>query len=306
MTESFVVDYAEIHRHQVTRPRQIARDLVRGAVLDGLSAFDRLTAARALARPRIQILYLHFVLRDEETRFRALIERLLTTHTFLRYSDAVARIYSGEIDKPYIALTFDDGLRNCLRAAEILDEYGLSACFFVCDSMADERRYDVIRDFCARELSMPAAEFLSWRDMEGLLARGHEIGNHSRRHKTLAELGPAELEEDVAASLASLRARLGDVKHFAWPRGEWRHFNAESAAAVFRAGHASCASAERGAHVPAGSPAPHQVCLRRDHVIAAWPVRHSLHFIIANSRKASPANTSWPEGWLPRIEAALP
>lgn len=300
MSESFVADYAEIRRHQYRHPRQIARQVMRHAVLDGLSLVDRF-ASQALSRPRVQILYLHFVLRDEEQRFRELIERLLRTHTFISYSDAVSRVLSGSIDKPYVALTFDDGLRNCLRAAEILRENGISACFFVCDSMADERRYDVIRDFCGRELSMPAADFLTWADMERLLATGHEIGNHSRRHKTLAALPHAQLEDDVAASLASLRRRLGAVEHFAWPRGRWHHFSAEAAAAVFRAGHASCASAERGAHLAAAPRTAHEVCLRRDHVIAAWPVRHSMHFVMNNSRRATAANGQWPEGWLPRI-----
>jgi hypothetical protein len=45
--------------------------------------------------------------------------------------------------------------------------------------------------------------------------------------------------------------------------------------------------------------------LRRDHIIAAWPVRHSMYFIVANSRRATAATTEWPEGWLPRINEGL-
>jgi len=294
-------EFSEVRAHQ--RWPRAARDIMRRGALDLFALFDSETH---LARPRVQILYLHHVLGDEEEGFRALLKWLGEQHTFVSYSDAVRRLH-GElpIDRPYVAFCFDDGLRNSMRAAELLAEAGASACFFVCTSMAVPRSAEDVRGFCADELHFPPAGFLSFDDMETLLRGGHEIGNHSSRHKTLATISGAELEDDVAGSLAELRQRLGNgIEHFAWPRGRFHHFSAAAAAAVFRAGHASCASAERGAHVTSTA-VPHELCIRRDHVIAAWPLRHARHFLVQASRSAGAANSMWPDGWLPEIEAAL-
>lgn len=294
-----VTTYRGVRQYQEHNPMAVARRLGRHAAIDLLSLVDRLPPGdEPLHEQRVQFLYLHFVMQDEEHNFRQLMETLLRHHTFISYSDAALRVKTGDIDKPYIAISFDDGLRNCLRAAGILEEYGLSACFFVCDSMADEMPDDRIHQFCSQELSIPPADFLSWADMEHLLESGHEIGNHSRWHKTLRGLGGAELEEAVHSSLVALRTRLGDdVKHFAWPRGRFSHVDPAAAAAVFRAGHASCASAERGCHLGGPPRPPQTVCIRRDHVIAAWPVRHTMHFLRRNSLRAAASGTLWPPSW---------
>jgi peptidoglycan/xylan/chitin deacetylase (PgdA/CDA1 family) len=300
--DAMLSHYREIAREQLRDPRKRARHLVRHAVLDSLSAAEGLIGSvdRHLARPRIHFLYLHHVLLDEEAQFRALLRRLAERHTFLSYSDAVERLGQGVIDRPYIAFSFDDGMRNSLRAAELLGEVGATACFFICTSMVEETRFARIREFSATELHIPPAPFLTWNDCELLIRQGHEIGNHSARHKTLRDVSPQELQDDVAGSLELLRARLGDVKHFAWPRGRFSHMSADAAREVFRAGHVSCASAERGAHVAAAR--GRSLCIRRDHVVAHWPVRHSLWFLARSSKRATAANNDWPPGWLPRIE----
>ena len=278
---------AEIRRYQ----RRGTRHVLRRAALDLLSLA---TSRAALARPRVQFLFLHYVMEDDERPFRVLIETLMKEHTFLSYSDAVERAASGDIDRASIALSFDDGLRNQLRAAEILRDYGLSACFFVCESMAEPRSAEEVREFCARELTLPPVDFLSWRDMEQLLAAGHEIGNHTRRHRLLTTLDAGALADEIGGALASLRRRLGDVKHFAWPRGRFHEFSAAAAAEVFRSGHASCASGERGCHVAGQKRAIAELCIRRDQIIAADPLRHSLYFLARNAARATTATSDWP------------
>jgi peptidoglycan/xylan/chitin deacetylase (PgdA/CDA1 family) len=274
-----MVTYADIRR------------FLRSQALDVISAFSR---EGALERPRVQILMLHHVLADEERSFRALLERLLQKHTFLSYSDAVARVISGNIDRPYISVTFDDGLRNHLRAAEILRNYDISGCFFVCERMLNRRPDAEVAAYCARELGLPPVELLSWSDVEGLAAAGHEIGNHGRRHRVLASLTAGELADEIGGALHSLRRRLGKVEHFAWPRGWANAFSAAAAGEVFRAGHRSCASGIRGCHVSGAAREPRDVCLRRDHVIAADPLRHTTYFLAKNSLRATDATRDWP------------
>jgi len=296
---SYTTTYHGVRKFQERSAKAVARRLVRHAVVDAFSVADRLAYGdEPLRRNRVQFLYLHFVMADEEAGFRRLIELLSRDHTFVTYSEAIRLVQNGNIDKPYLAVSFDDGLRNCLRAAGILEEYGVSACFFVCDSMAEETRDERITEFCSRELSIPPADFLSWSDMEHLIESGHEIGNHTRAHKTLRGLGGGELQDAVYESLTALRSRLGDdVRHFAWPRGRFFHVDPATTSAVFDAGHESCASAERGCHVAGPPCTPEEVCIRRDHVIAAWPLRHTIHFLRRNSMRAGADSSLWPPEW---------
>lgn len=275
-----MVSYADIRRHQDRGLRLRARRFLRARALDVASA---IAGERALERPRVQIVFLHHVMPDEERPFRALLERLLRQHTFLPYSDAVARVAAGDIDRPTISITFDDGLRSQLRAAEILRDYGIPACFFVCEAMLDAPPPDEVAAFCRRELGLPPVELLTWSDVEHLAAAGHEIGNHTRHHRPLPSLSAGELADEIGGALASLRRRLGDVRHFAWPRGGFHEFSAAAAAEVFRAGHVSCASGVRGCHLPGPKRALRDVYLRRDHVVAGEPLRHTMYFLSKNS-----------------------
>jgi peptidoglycan/xylan/chitin deacetylase (PgdA/CDA1 family) len=286
-----MVSYADIRRHQDRGLRLRARRFLRDRALDVASAF---TGERALEQPRVQIVFLHHVMPDEERPFRALLERLLRGHTFLPYSEAVARVAAGDIDRPAISITFDDGLRSQLRAAEILRDYGISACFFVCEAMLDAPPPAEVAAFCQRELGLPPLDLLTWPDVEQLAAAGHEIGNHTRHHRPLASLSPAELADEIGGALAALRRRLGDVKHFAWPRGRFHDMSAAATAEVFRAGHVSCASGVRGCHLPGPKRSLRDVCLRRDQVIAADPPRRTLLFLTRNSVRATDAARDWP------------
>lgn len=281
----------------VSLPRRLARSWT----LSALATVGRWTGLEAsLLRPRVHFLYLHSVEAREEENFRLLLKALARDHTFVGYTEAVERVHSGSVDRPYMAFSVDDGMRNCLRLAALLEECGAKACFFVCDRVPDMKDRAEIDAFCRAELEIPPTEFLSWGDMEALLRAGHEIGNHSARHRTLRALSAAELEVDIAGSLARLRSRLGDgVRHFAWPRGRFFHMSREAADLVFRSGHASCASAERGCHV--SKPADRNaLCIRREHIVGAWPLSHSLYFIARSARSAGEATGRWPESLAPQ------
>ena len=91
---------------------------------------------------------------------------------------------------------------------------------------------------------------------------------------------------------------LGVARHFAWPFGYFDAFSGEAARMVFEAGFESCASNERGCHFPGRGPvSPEELCLRRDHTIAAWPRRHVSYFMARNAQRADVSMGSWPDGW---------
>jgi peptidoglycan/xylan/chitin deacetylase (PgdA/CDA1 family) len=94
-------------------------------------------------------------------------------------------LWHGPRDRPQVALTFDDGphAEFTPRIARVLDEQGAQATFFCVGALA-ERNLDVVR---------------------GLVAAGHEIGNHSYTHNTFGDLFvAARLAADLARNQALL------------------------------------------------------------------------------------------------------
>lgn len=276
------------------------RRLLRHVALSALAAASAASGAtaRALARPRLQFLNLHHVFPDEERGFRRLLETLARDHELLDYSAAVTRLQRGEIDRPTVAFTMDDGMKSCQRAAEILEEFGTRGCFFLITSMVGETDMPRIREFCRRSILVPPFEFLTWDDIEVMRARGHEFGSHTVSHDRLSALPPSRVIEELGRSAEMLRARVGEARHFAWPYGGFGDASAEVVAAAFDAGYESCASAVRGCHVTNGTPIePRQLCIRRDHWLARWPDTHCRYFMQRNVALASPAGNVWPDTW---------
>ena len=278
--------------------RKRARRTVRHMALDGLSARERWTGrlGAGLRRPRVALPYLHAIPRHEEDAFRRLVAALAQHHEFISYSEAIRRLHEGEVHKPCVSVSFDDGFASNVRASRILEEFGATGMFFVPTGFVGTKTVAEARGFFGfvEGCDEPA---MTWEDLEGLKGRGHEIGNHTHTHRILARLTAQERADEVGHAAEILRSRLGASDHFAWPYGRFSHFTADAARAVFDSGHASCASAERGAHVtrPAGD--ARALCLRRDHLMTEWPLRHSLYFLGRSGAAASSASNAWPEGW---------
>ena len=280
-----------------------ARRIARHTALTSLAALYKLTGRMSfLKRNRIQFIYLHHIFEDEEAAFRQALRFLSRSHSLISYSEAVERLWRGEIDRPYVCFSFDDGLKNCLRAARILSEFGVSGCFFICPSIIGETDHRKLKEFCVRKLTLPATEMLTWDDVETLINNGHEIGSHTMSHPVLSRISQERAQHEISQSYESLTGRLGAIKHFAWPEGRFFHFNPAAARAVFDAGFQSCASAERGCHVTRTEPNPSSLCIRRDYLAARWPLSHSAYFLASNSQTASAKSNQWPEGWSERIQ----
>lgn len=277
--------------------RSRARATARKRALDLLGARDSWTGRTraALARPRVHMIYLHGVPRDELDRFRTLIDHLSAGHDFVSHSEAVSMITSGRTPTvPTMSISFDDGFISNVEAAKVLAERGISGCFFLPPDFIGTRDTAAAHRYFRTKEGVETA--MSWDDVDGLLAEGHEVGNHTRRHHNLATLDAAQTEDEIAGGREVLRSRTGAaIDHFAWPLGRFQHFTEKAARSVYSAGHSSCASAVRGAH-----PASHPVdrpCLRRDHIMTSWPMSHTLHFLTSSALGASNGDNAWPVGW---------
>ncbi|MGD9737269.1 MAG: polysaccharide deacetylase family protein [Solirubrobacterales bacterium] len=88
-------------------------------------------------------------------------------------------------------------------------------------------------------------------NVEAMLAAGWELAAHTIHHLDLTELGPEELEEEVAGSRAILRREYGaPVKNFCYPAGR---FDQTVIEAVEAAGYAGATTEVRG-YAEAGKP----------------------------------------------------
>jgi peptidoglycan/xylan/chitin deacetylase (PgdA/CDA1 family) len=113
-----------------------------------------------------------------------------------------------------VILTFDDGTKGQIRAAEILERHGMRGIFFVIP--ANTANGD--------------PRFLNADDLERLARAGHRVAAHGYQHRSLPGSGT-----EVAASLVRSTALLGERaqpsahQDFAFPFG---HYTAEIAEAV--------------------------------------------------------------------------
>lgn len=280
----FIEEYREVKR---LKP-QGARGVLRGLALDGLAAVgDWKGDGKVLEQPRVQFLYVHHVFRDEEAKMDRLMERLAQHHTFIPYSEGVDRILRNAIDKPYLCISSDDGFKNNLALAAILERHGARGCFFVNPAIIGERSPRAIAAHCQEKLHFPPVEFLGWSDVERLCSAGHEVGSHTWMHDNVAETDREHFIADCKRTAELLVQRCGEAKHFAFPYGRFHHFNEMGRKAVFDAGFVSCATAERGCHVNDQRPLdPRELVIRRDHVIADWDLDHIMYFLCKASRTA--------------------
>lgn len=118
--------------------------------------------------------------------------------------------------KGAISFTLDDGMRGHLDfAAPLLEQHGFHGTFFIIgdrvrNGPADSRwrdrlggRYDT-----------------SWQEWRDLIARGHEVGNHTWSHpRSLTEVDDRDLDFEVNHAYARLSEELGRAPFsFCYPR----------------------------------------------------------------------------------------
>jgi peptidoglycan/xylan/chitin deacetylase (PgdA/CDA1 family) len=272
------------------------RGSLRNLALTGLSIADKLTGIEGhLNNPRVQFLYIHHVFKDEEVKLEALLKKLALHHQFISYSEGVDKILKGKIDRPYVCISSDDGFKNNVKAAEILNRYNASGCFFINPFIVEQQSFDKIEKYCKNRLNFPPVEFMDWRDIERLQNMGHEIGSHTMEHINVAITEKDVFIEDCKKTFDLLKKNTGEAKHFAFPYGRFFHFNEIGREIVFNTGFLSCASAERGCHINHDRLLLNQeLCILRDHIILDWDIDHVFHFLAANSKKATPSNNLFP------------
>ena len=272
-------EYAKLWRDAAPRRgglRAVLRSACRHAYLSLLAALDRSDEDRFL-----RCMYCHYVFDDQREGFRTLMRKLMGSGTFVD-TDTCIRMLRGEspIEGRCYHLSFDDGFRNCFtNALPVLHELGIPALFFVPpglihgESAAERERW-----MSATAYRAPI-EILRWDDLEEMIARGYEVGSHTRRHVRLSAISddPRRLEDEIAGSKADLEERLGiECRYISWPYGRRRDVDRVSLEAVRRAGYHACFGGHRGTVRPGRTDA---FRIPRHHFEVQWPVSHVRYFL---------------------------
>jgi peptidoglycan/xylan/chitin deacetylase (PgdA/CDA1 family) len=240
------------------------------------SALAALGLVPARHHPGVRIVHYHYVFGDEEAQFLRQVEYILREFEPVSLSAAVERLSNGIAGGRELAVTFDDGFKNQLRAAAKLTELGITACFFLITELLSAGSAEAAL-ICRDRLHLPQpVEPLDWDDAGELLALGHEIGSHTRSHRNLLDLEQAALDEELHASKEELERRLGrQILHLSVPYGGRDRFGATISGAAREAGYASCSTAIRGRNVSGAD----VFALRRDHLEAHSPVSDVRYFL---------------------------
>jgi peptidoglycan/xylan/chitin deacetylase (PgdA/CDA1 family) len=112
-----------------------------------------------------------------------------------------------------VAFTFDDAYGSILEhALPVLADRGWPCTVYVVSSCVGKTN--------VWDAASPAATLLDAPALRALVAAGHEIGSHSRRHRRMTTLSSEEARDELEGSRLELEALLGtSVETFAFPYG---------------------------------------------------------------------------------------
>jgi len=171
-------------------------------------------------------------------------------------------------DADAAAVTFDDGFENfSTRAAPLLIALALPATVFVVTG-----RVGSTNAWAGHPTSgIPTLPLLGWPTIERLFKSGIAIGAHSRTHRDLTRLDPAELDDEIFGSADDCRSKLGVAPDaFAYPFGRVNREAAERVSAGFACGCTTELRALRGADAAAMLPRLDMYYFQRSERLEAW------------------------------------
>jgi peptidoglycan/xylan/chitin deacetylase (PgdA/CDA1 family) len=121
--------------------------------------------------------------------------------------------------KPKVLITFDDGIKNNLHAAEILSKRGIKALFLIVPGFIDcpeneQHDYFVknIRPVINTALDhlQEDTTALSWQEIKNVLSLGHSIGSHSYTHTLVTgNFSREQSEKEIIASKKRIMEMTG-------------------------------------------------------------------------------------------------
>lgn len=271
-------EYAKLWRDAVPSPRgalQMTRWRARRLLLSALGRSAPAPSGRFL-----RCLFCHYVFDDQRADFERLLLTLRRYGTFVDTDRCIALLEGREpIDGPYFHLSFDDGFRNVYtNALPILERHRIPAIAFL-PSAIIAAGLGQVRRYCLEVARYRGLiEMMTWEDARDFVARGYEVGSHTRTHARLASISSdrARLEDEVVGSKREIEDRLGrPCDYISWPFGQAADIDAASLELIRSVGYRACFAAHRGSIRPGRTD---RFGIPRHHFEAQWPVSHVTYF----------------------------
>jgi hypothetical protein len=167
------------------------------------------------ASDELIVLCMHSTPMERREQFAALVDFVLT-HFRPLHPNQLADYFDGKMNAgPYVLFTFDDGLKNNLMAADLLESRGAKAVFFVVPDFMDaidKVRYyrENIRQNIDSSVDHEHEDFtpMDESDLKSLLNKGHYIESHTMSHLLRASSNSEEIEREVSQSKQWISQRL--------------------------------------------------------------------------------------------------
>lgn len=141
-----------------------------------------------------------------------------------------------------VSIGFDDGYASVADHAEpILRDLNLPATVYINTGWIGDSVRLTSDSFLGH---YPGEQFMSWKDVQGLVHRGWTIGSHGVEHIDLTTVEASTLTAELGASKLTIEDRLNvTCHHFAYT---WGRFNKTVQSEVANAGYRTAASALHG------------------------------------------------------------
>ena len=157
-------------------------------------------------------------------KFRSLLKGISKTYDLISFDKAVLQLNNNELlTKPHLAFSFDDGFKDCLHIAEILQEFGVTAGFFISPEYIDGLRLNKKR---IGPLYLMKKKFLNLKNLEKLVENGHTIGAHTYNHTHFDNINTKEeFYTQIIYEKKLIEERLSiKCENFAFPYGRLSNY----------------------------------------------------------------------------------
>lgn len=237
--------------------------------------------------PGIHILNGHMITRNagsgtiaDRARFTKLLSRLSGYCVFVNFEEAIRLIETHqEVDKPYVAFSFDDGFEDCYtHIAPALEEFGVNAMFFINPNFAEAGQNhdeDYIQSFTEQATLSPGKRPMTWDQIKDLQKRGFLFGAHTFDHTKISECDEDELSHQIVDCRHVIEKQLGvGCDSFAWPYGRITDANPSAVDLACRT-YANVFSQSDYHHYFSYD----GKVINRRHFEAWWPISHLKYFL---------------------------
>jgi peptidoglycan/xylan/chitin deacetylase (PgdA/CDA1 family) len=168
------------------------------------------------ADDELLVLCMHSTPFDRKAQFEALLE-FLFRHFKPLHPNQLKDYFDGKLKEgPYVLFTFDDGLKNNVMAAELLESRNAHAIFFVVPDFIDatdkEAYYRTkIRQNIDASIDHESEDFTPMSELElsRLLTSGHFVESHTMSHLLRSTSGDEAVTREVTSSKKWISEKLG-------------------------------------------------------------------------------------------------